>query len=129
MIHNAWTYASGNAKELRKAADDLEKISTAAANAYRAVMSISDEELNELLDNETWITPQDALEYGLATEINGMACSNPQYSARSKVFEQLAGKAAIPSAKKPEEPVPAADKPTAFQKLFEKFTDKKGEKE
>ena len=26
MIHNAWTYAIGNAAELRKVADDLDKI-------------------------------------------------------------------------------------------------------
>lgn len=130
MIHNAWTYASGNAKELRKAAEDLEKISTAAANAYRAVMSISDGELDELLDNETWITPDEALEYGFATEIKGTECDNPQYSVRNKVFEQLAGKKTEgSSAKQPEPAKPAADEPTAFQKLFEKFTDKKGEKE
>ncbi len=130
MIHNVWTYASGNAKELRKAAEDLDKISTAAANAYRAVMSISDEKLEELLDNETWITPQEALEYGFATELKSVENDNPQYSAKSRVFEQLAGKKMVgPSAKKPEEPKPAADEPTAFQKLFKKFTDKKGEKE
>ncbi|HCM13154.1 MAG TPA: Clp protease, partial [Lachnospiraceae bacterium] len=29
MIHNAWTYAAGNADELRKVANDLDKIDTA----------------------------------------------------------------------------------------------------
>ena len=35
MIHNAWTVAAGDAKELRKAADDLDKISTTMSLAYK----------------------------------------------------------------------------------------------
>lgn len=69
MIHNAWSFAQGNAEQLRKAADDLEVISKTASNVYRARMTISDEKLDELLDNETWITPQDAVAWGFATSI------------------------------------------------------------
>ncbi|MCL2699806.1 MAG: Clp protease ClpP, partial [Defluviitaleaceae bacterium] len=70
MIHNAWSYAAGNAEELRKLADDLEKISETSANAYReAGVSLSDEDLQTLLDEETWITPQEALCWGFATSV------------------------------------------------------------
>ena len=34
FVHNAWTYASGNANQLRKQADDLEQITQASINAY-----------------------------------------------------------------------------------------------
>ena len=34
MIHNAWTWTAGNASELRKAADDLDKINEIVVNAY-----------------------------------------------------------------------------------------------
>ncbi len=34
MVHNAWTYAAGNAKELRKVADDLESIGESVLASY-----------------------------------------------------------------------------------------------
>lgn len=71
MIHNAWTYAAGNANELRKEAEDLDKITSASVNAYMEHAAITQEELQTLLDNETWITPQEAMEYGFATSIVG----------------------------------------------------------
>ena len=42
MIHNAWIYATGNANELRKQADDLEKITQASINAYMEYLNIKD---------------------------------------------------------------------------------------
>ena len=60
MVHNAWTNASGNARELRKAADDLDVITSASVETYKARVNLSDGELAALLDNETWITPADA---------------------------------------------------------------------
>ena len=61
MIHNAWTWASGNSKELRKQADDLDKITQASINAYMQEINITEEELKQMLDDETWITPQEAI--------------------------------------------------------------------
>lgn len=90
MIHNAWNCASGNASELRKAADDLEIISDAAANAYKARVNIDDDELTALLDGETWIAPQDAVDMGFATAIHQDAHSGtPTASARSHIMESL----------------------------------------
>lgn len=92
MIHNAWTSASGNAKELRKAADNLEVISSASAETYRAKVNITDEQLTELLDNETWIKPEDALAWGFATEIlEDEAAETASQSARAAVFQALTG--------------------------------------
>lgn len=69
MIHNAWSLAVGNAEQLRKQADDLEKITQASVTAYKAHSKLSEEEIKELMDNETWILPEEALEYGFATKI------------------------------------------------------------
>ena len=41
MIHNAWTYALGNAGELRKAADDVEIVTQASVEAYKTVATIN----------------------------------------------------------------------------------------
>ncbi|MBS6503816.1 MAG: Clp protease ClpP [Clostridium sp.] len=69
MIHNAWTYTSGNANELRKQADDLDVITQASVNAYMAEINISEEELKQLLDDETWLSPQSALDMNFCTSI------------------------------------------------------------
>lgn len=70
MIHNAWTYTSGNAKELRKQADDLEKMDSAFRQAYllKAGDKLTEENLIEMLDAETYLTAEQCVEYGLADE-------------------------------------------------------------
>lgn len=71
MIHNAWTSASGNAEELRKAADNLDVIMTANRQAYlnKAGDKLKEEELIQMLDGETWLTAEQCVELGLADEI------------------------------------------------------------
>ena len=69
MIHNAWSYASGNANDFRKQADDLDKITLASINAYMARVSITEKKLKQLMDDETWLTAEEALTDGFATNI------------------------------------------------------------
>lgn len=70
MIHNAWAVASGNAKELRKAADDLDVLNEAGRNAYllKSAGKIAEEELVKLMDAETYLTAEQCMEYGFADE-------------------------------------------------------------
>lgn len=68
MIHNAWTYAEGNANELRKMADDLDKITQPSIDIYVEKTGQNEETIKALMDNETWITSKEALELGFATE-------------------------------------------------------------
>lgn len=97
MIHNAWSYTSGNADDLRKAADDLETISRAAAEAYRASVSIDDETLDQMLAEESWIAPQDAVNMGFATGIEDYGKSTvPAASARTSVIARLCAKTDAP---------------------------------
>lgn len=70
MIHNAWTSAIGvNAADLRKLADDMDTITSASKSAYMARVTITEDELTELMDAETWISPADAVDMGFATAI------------------------------------------------------------
>lgn len=70
MIHNAWTSAWGvNAADLRKLADDMDTITSASKSAYMARVSITEDELTELMDAETWISPADAVDMGFATAV------------------------------------------------------------
>lgn len=80
MIHNPWTVVRGNADELRKQADDLDRIGDLSVKTYlsKADGKISEEKLKQLMDEETWLTAQEAIDYGLADEllpINTMVAS------------------------------------------------------
>ena len=86
MIHNAWTYAMGNSAELRKQADDLEKITQASVEAYKAHSSLSEKEIKKLMDNESWILPEEALSYGFATTIDKTENENANQSAWLQLF-------------------------------------------
>lgn len=87
MIHNAWTFAQGNAEELRKQADDLEKITQASVNAYKSHSTLSEDEIKELMDNETWILPNEALDYGFATSIEETEQANTSQNARMSLLD------------------------------------------
>jgi len=68
MIHNMWMGVSGNAAELRKAADDLDTINAAGRQAYlvKSGGRLDEERLVELMDAESWLTAEQCMEYGLA---------------------------------------------------------------
>ncbi len=92
MIHNAWTSISGNAAELRKQADDLETITQASIEAYKARANIDEAKIKELMDAETWILPSEALEWGFATGIIEAAETNKAAaSARRALFSIITG--------------------------------------
>lgn len=123
MIHNAWTWAEGNAAELRKQADDLEKITQASVNAYMAHSSLSEDEVKALLDAETWLLPSEALEYGFATSIMEEDSKQPSQSVKKQLLDiimQHRAQAAEEPEDEPEEepdeepqddPEPPADEP------------------
>jgi ATP-dependent Clp protease protease subunit len=94
MIHNAWTYASGDAEALRKVADDIETITQASVNAYVENSNISEEEIKKLMDDETWILPVTAVEYGFATEIKEESEEGVKQSAFSLIINKLVEKPA-----------------------------------
>ena len=85
MIHNPWTVTMGNANDLRKQADDLDRIGELSVTTYldKAGNKLDADTLHQLMDDETWLTAQEAVDYGLATEVidaNQMAaCADPGF--------------------------------------------------
>ncbi|APC41530.1 head maturation protease, ClpP-related [Clostridium estertheticum] len=73
MIHHAAMGAWGNAEELRKAANDVEVIDSASCSSYlaKAGDKLTAETLKALLDEQTWLSAEQCLLYGLADEITG----------------------------------------------------------
>ena len=92
MLHNASMPAYGDANDHRKAADDLDVITELSKTAYlsHATESLTREKLDEVMDAETWVTPEQALEWGLATEIDKPSESDePTQSAARYVMDHL----------------------------------------
>ena len=69
MIHNPLTIAMGDSEEMRKQADVLEKHKNSILETYLQKVNIDKEKLSELMDNETWLSAEEALEYGFIDEI------------------------------------------------------------
>ncbi|HEY2361194.1 MAG TPA: head maturation protease, ClpP-related [Candidatus Angelobacter sp.] len=71
MIHNPYCFALGNANELRKTADMLDKVRDSMLSGYMKRYSGTEDELKTALDAETWMTADDAKKAGLCDEIAG----------------------------------------------------------
>lgn len=80
MIHNPWTVAMGDAKELRKAAKVLDVIAEGLITTYQARTGKDKDQLEKMLENETWMSAATCVEEGFADEIYG-AGSNAAASA------------------------------------------------
>lgn len=99
-IHNAWTCAAGDANAMRKEADDLDTITAASIKAYMAHVSITEDELKAMLDAETWISAEDAVNMGFATSVEAAkASSKPSQSLRREMAQALTQPPAVAEVK------------------------------
>lgn len=68
MIHDVWTWASGNADDLREVASSLDKLSDSYASAYASRANGTREEFRAAMRAETWYSAEEAVAAGLADE-------------------------------------------------------------
>lgn len=69
MIHHPWTFAMGNAAELRRMADILDTHGERSIAAYMGRTGATQEQVVEWMDNETWFSANEAVESGFADEM------------------------------------------------------------
>ena len=69
MIHNPWSFAAGDANEMRATADWLDKIGNSLVATYAKRTGKTEDEIKALLDSETWMTAQEAVDAGFATSV------------------------------------------------------------
>lgn len=69
MVHNPWGVSMGDSAEMRKTADLLDKMTGQLADIYKAKTGMKDEDVKNLMNNETWLTAQEALEMKFADKI------------------------------------------------------------
>ena len=110
MIHNPWGFAMGDASEMRKTADLLDKIGGSLVTAYSSKSGKSDDEISALMDSETWMTAQEAKDAGFIDEISEQmdlaACAKfipaMQKAKFKNIPENLSGSKQTPTAREAE---------------------------
>lgn len=69
MIHNPMTLASGNKSEMEKAIALLDEIKEGIINAYARKTGLSRNKISKLMDDETWLNAEKALQLGFVDGI------------------------------------------------------------
>lgn len=71
MIHDGWGFCIGNASDMRASADLLDKLSDTIAQMYAKRAGGDASDWRTRMRNETWYTAQEAVDAGLADEVDG----------------------------------------------------------
>lgn len=69
MCHNAWGMCMGYAADMQKMTDLLNKISGVMCDIYSQKSGMKADEVQALMDAETWMTAAEAVEYGFADDV------------------------------------------------------------
>ena len=69
MIHNPWSMAAGDADDLRKEADVLDKLKATLVNAYVRKTGRERGEIEAMMDEETWLDATEAVAMNFADSI------------------------------------------------------------
>lgn len=66
MIHNPYSLVMGDSNQMRKLAETMDKIKNSSILAYQRHTKMSEEEISELMDEETWMSASEAIANGFA---------------------------------------------------------------
>lgn len=69
MIHNVSAISAGDYRDMEHTAEILKNANETIANAYILKSGMDQKTLLQMMDKETWLTPQQALEYGMIDEV------------------------------------------------------------
>ena len=113
MIHNPWTYAAGDAKDLRKVATALDQAMEAIIAAYKAkAPNIDEVELRRMVNAETWLTASEAVALGLADSVGeGVSVKACLGQGGALQRYQHAPQALLAQLEEPPEPTPEPVEP------------------
>lgn len=88
MIHNPLTMVCGDHKEMEKAIDMLAEVKESIINAYEYKTGLSRAKLSHLMESETWMNANKAVELGFADGISEKEDNSP--IADAVIFSQRA---------------------------------------
>jgi len=79
MVHDPLSGAYGNAEELRKLADVLDKFKEGLVSSYVKKTGKTAEEISDIMSEETWFTAQEAVDAGFADEVTDSVEANASF--------------------------------------------------
>lgn len=130
-FHQVWISASGYADELRAAANEAELMTEVGLNAFTDNTGMTADEVRELQKSETWLTPSEALERGIATAILADTAPKHAQDAKRQILQRVLDKAPAPERipePEPEQKKPPQEEekptPSIMQMLGDYFTKK-----
>lgn len=73
MVHFPWGVCMGDAETMRKAAHDLDAVTVPIVSVYqkKCGAKLTEDEIRKLMADETWLTPDEALEKGFVDVVRG----------------------------------------------------------
>lgn len=80
MIHDAYTFAMGNAADLHAVADSVDGLSNSIASFYASKAGGTTADWRSLMQEETWFSAEEAVEAGLADSISQAPGESPMPS-------------------------------------------------
>lgn len=66
MIHDAWSIAIGNSRDFRHEANVLDEIDQGIRAAYRLKTGLRDSKLQQMMEDETWMSARTCIDLGFA---------------------------------------------------------------
>lgn len=117
-LHQAIGKAAGYAKDLRSAAEEIDFFTTRGIQAFVDRAGMDPEEVRVLMEQETWLTPAQALEYGIATAITQDRTTRYAQDAKRDIFQRFFQPAQI--APKEEKTLPEQPEKNKILQLFER---------
>jgi ATP-dependent Clp protease protease subunit len=90
MIHNPLTIAIGDSEEMQKAIQMLDEVKESIINAYEIKTGLSRAKLSHLMDAETWLNANKAMELGFADGILFREDASPAQTQNSFTFSRRA---------------------------------------
>ena len=88
MIHNPATIAAGDHQEMEKAIDMLAEVKESIINAYAAKTGMSRVRLSNLMDAETWMNANKAVELGFADRVMERESGEPGEIVEAQLFSR-----------------------------------------
>lgn len=125
-FHQVAVSAEGYASELRAAANEAEMMTQIGIRAFVDYAGMSAEEVQSLMDSETWLSPDQALEKGLATAIYKDEVLGIAQDAKRAIMQQVLKPSAVQAVTEPvpkpnTEPKQTEKPPTLMERLARLF--------
>lgn len=103
FLHQVIVSVDGNADDLRAAADEAEMMTEIGINAFVDRTGMTADEVRTLMKVDTWLTPAQALDYGIATSITQDAALPVAQDAKKAIMQRVLNPPEEKTETKPEE--------------------------